>query len=156
MAETNQMEETKSLPPLSRKQSVSSGGKSSKPKLQTVYDFISNRTESWTLYTASQNLPSALNDPNNRETDLFTKTWGESFVPYATPPPSSLPNIELGDFMCYLKETASVSGCGWWECSRFCSHRVGSLTERLSDKWKRRNQMYLLRHHQLLQGNRYN
>ena len=71
-------------------------------------DALRVKEEKWTIFSSSQNLPAALNDPSYRETDLFTKTWGDSFVPYAPLPPTTLPNIEIGDFFRYLKETASV------------------------------------------------
>ncbi len=65
--------------------------------------------EKWTVFSASQNLPAALNDPTNRETDLFTRTWGDYFVPHAALPPTSIPDIQLSDFIRYLKETSAVS-----------------------------------------------
>lgn len=107
---------------------TSTTSRNPKQKLQTIYDFITNRTEVYSIYSASQNLSSALNDPNNREIDLFTKTWGESFIPHAPVPPSSLPNIEITDFIRYLKETASVSGRGWVGVVTFSSsHRAENL-----------------------------
>ncbi len=66
-------------------------------------------TEKWDMFSASQNLPSALNDPSCRETDLFTKTWGDYFIPHASLPPTTIPVIELADFLRYLKETSAVS-----------------------------------------------
>lgn len=78
-------------------------------KILPIGELMKGRDEDWSIYSATQNLPSVLNDPNNRELDLFTKTWGETFLPYAPVPQTSLPNIELGDFLCYLRETASVS-----------------------------------------------
>lgn len=81
-------------------------------KILPVRELLKSRSEEWNIYSATQNLPSVLNDPNNRELDLFTRTWGDGFVPHAPLPPMSLPCIELGDFLCYLRETASVSGCG--------------------------------------------
>lgn len=63
----------------------------------------------WTVYSGSQNLATALNDPSNREYDLFTKTWGSYFVSSAAIPPTNIPDIDLSDFLCYLKETAHVS-----------------------------------------------
>ena len=69
----------------------------------------SKESAEWTIFSATQNLPAALNDPAHRETDLFTRTWGDGFVAHAPIPPcSSLPSIELPDFLRYLKETAAV------------------------------------------------
>ena len=94
-----------------RKASVSKGRPN---RILSLEELLKNRTEKWDIYSATQNLPSVLNDPNNRELDLFTKTWGEGFLPYASVPPTSLPNIELGDFLCYLRETSSVCECIKW------------------------------------------
>ena len=82
----------------------------SRPRIPSVEELVERRgAETWTVFSASQNLPAALNDPLNRETDLFTRTWGDSFSPNTPLPPSPLPRIELGDFLRYLKETSSVS-----------------------------------------------
>ena len=70
---------------------------------------ISKVKEKWDIFSACQNIPAALNDPSRRETDLFTKTWGDYFIPHAPLPPTSLPTIELADFLRYLKETSAVS-----------------------------------------------
>ena len=98
--------------PLERPRKGSSSKGTSRPRILPVQELMKSRKDDWTMFTASQNLPSALNDPNNRELDLFTRMWGDSFIPHAPLPPSYLPNIELGDFLRYLKETASVCGCG--------------------------------------------
>ena len=80
-----------------------------RPRIPSVEEQVEKRgADTWTLFTASQNLPAALNDPQNRETDLFTRTWGDSFTPAAPLPPSPLPSIDLGDFRRYLKETYAV------------------------------------------------
>lgn len=79
-----------------------------KRRVPPVSEILKSR-EKWDFFSASQNLASALNDPSNRETDLFTKTWGDYFVPHAQLPPTSIPVIEISDFLRYLKETASVS-----------------------------------------------
>ena len=72
---------------------------------------VGERSEgpNWTMSSPAQNLAAALNDPANREYDLFTRTWGSYFTPSAPLPPSNIPTIELGDFLRYLKETAAVS-----------------------------------------------
>lgn len=66
------------------------------------------RDDKWTVFSSSQNLAAALADPSYREVDIFTRTWGDGFVPHAPLPSSTLPNIQIGDFLCYLKETSSV------------------------------------------------
>ncbi|GBM51076.1 Vacuolar protein sorting-associated protein 54 [Araneus ventricosus] len=59
----------------------------------------------WTIYNSSQNLPAVLNDPRKtkREYDLFTKSWGDSFVESAGLPPTYLPDINYKHFEMYLK-----------------------------------------------------
>ena len=90
------------------------GRKGSKSGLQrrilTVNELVeSKESAEWTIFSATQNLPAALNDPSHRDNDLFTRTWGDGFVAHAPiPPSSSLPSIELPDFLRYLKETAAV------------------------------------------------
>ena len=82
---------------------------STRPRIPSV-DEVSRREEpKWTIFSASQNLAAALNDPMRREMDLFTRTWGSYFVPTAPIPasPCSVPSIELGDFLRYLKETSA-------------------------------------------------
>lgn len=81
-----------------------------RPRIPSVKE-VGEKSEgpNWTMSSPAQNLAAALNDPQNREYDLFTRTWGVYFVPNAPLPPSSIPNIQLGDFLRYLKETAAVS-----------------------------------------------
>ena len=88
------------------------GQASRRPRIPSVQE-VEERTEgpNWTVSSPAQNLAAALNDPVNREYDLFTRTWGSSFVPNAPLPPSNIPTIELSDFLRYLKETAAVSVC---------------------------------------------
>lgn len=83
-------------------------GGGSRPRIPSIED-IEGKEEKWTVFSGSQNLAAALNDPACREYDLFTKTWGSYFVPNASLPSSSLPDIQLADFLRYLKETAVVS-----------------------------------------------
>ncbi|KAJ8669831.1 hypothetical protein QAD02_001090 [Eretmocerus hayati] len=41
----------------------------------------SSSSASWSMYSASQNLPAVLNDPNKgKQSNFLTKTWGDSFV----------------------------------------------------------------------------
>lgn len=87
--------------------------KTRRPRISSVEELREREEPKWTVFSASQNLAAALNDPAGREPDLFTKTWGGYFIPTAPLPPSNvaLPNIELGDFLRYLKETSAVSLC---------------------------------------------
>jgi vacuolar protein sorting-associated protein 54 len=50
------------------------------------------------------NLPAALNDPrlSRRETDFFTKTWGEAFDNYGVMPNPDIPDINKDHFLKYL------------------------------------------------------
>ena len=66
---------------------------------------------SFTVYSSTQNLPAILNDPRllKRQTDFFTKTWGEDFISQDVPPLTLLPNIPKASFDDYLKKTEFVS-----------------------------------------------
>ncbi len=90
-----------------RKRASMGGG--GRPRIPSIEDIMGKEEPKWTVYSGSQNLAAALNDPVCREYDLFTKTWGSYFVPSASFPPSTLPDIQLADFLRYLKETAAVS-----------------------------------------------
>ena len=81
----------------------------SRPRIPSLDEVSGKEEPKWTVFSGSQNLAAALNDPVYREYDLFTKTWGGYFIPSASLPSCTLPNIELGDFRRYLKETAAVS-----------------------------------------------
>ena len=76
-------------------------------RIPSVEEVAKKEEPKWTVYSSSQNLAAALNDPMGREPDLFTRTWGSYFVPNASLPPSNIPSIELADFLRYLKETAA-------------------------------------------------
>lgn len=89
--------------------------KTGRPRISSVEELREREEPKWTVFSASQNLSAALNDPARRELDLFTKTWGGYFTPTAPLPPSNIPNIELGDFLRYLKETAAVSARNLWD-----------------------------------------
>lgn len=78
-----------------------------RPRIPSIEEVSTKKEPKWTVFSGSQNLTTALNDPASRELDLFTRTWGSYFTPSAPLPPSSLPAIELSDFMCYLKETSA-------------------------------------------------
>ncbi|KAH8368906.1 hypothetical protein KR200_001420 [Drosophila serrata] len=58
----------------------------------------------WGVYSAAQNLPAVLNDPSRgKQSNLFTKKWGEHFVDRSHVPASSrLPDITHADFSVYL------------------------------------------------------
>lgn len=63
-------------------------------------------SEDWTFYSSSQNLPAVLNDPNRgKQSNFFTKTWGDSFVEKIEIHPSPyLPEISLSHFESYCKK----------------------------------------------------
>lgn len=65
-----------------------------------------SREPEWSVFSAAQNLAAVLNDPSRgKQTNLFTKKWGDSFVEKAHINPSQyLPNISLNDFDNYLKK----------------------------------------------------
>jgi len=62
---------------------------------------------SFTVYSSTQNLPAILNDPRllKRQTDFFTKAWGEDFTPQEVPSLTLLPKIPRIYFDDYLKKT---------------------------------------------------
>lgn len=84
-----------------------SGQHPQRRRIPSVEEVAKKEEPKWTVYSSSQNLAAALNDPMGREPDLFTRTWGSYFVPNASLPPSNIPSIELADFLRYLKETSS-------------------------------------------------
>ena len=95
------------LPSVSSKkvQSTKPSSVPSRPHLPKVSELLKKDESLWTVFSCTQNLPSALNDPTNREVDLFTKTWGETFVPLL--PSTSLdsyPKVKRSDFARYLKD----------------------------------------------------
>ena len=73
----------------------------------------------WTVYMSKVNLPAALNDPRlpRRETDFFTKSWGEGFTDRVDVKPSSyLPEITRDHFKKYIRKTSSVSSFPYFSC----------------------------------------
>ncbi|XP_075059999.1 vacuolar protein sorting-associated protein 54 isoform X2 [Mixophyes fleayi] len=72
----------------------------------------------WTIYHSKVNLPAALNDPRlaKRESDFFTKTWGQDFVEIGVLPSPYLPPISKENFSSYVQQT--------------------SLREKSHEKWK--------------------
>ncbi|XP_073409859.1 vacuolar protein sorting-associated protein 54 [Dendrobates tinctorius] len=72
----------------------------------------------WTIYHSKVNLPAALNDPRlaKRESDFFTKTWGQDFVEVDVLPSSYLRPINKEHFSSYSQQT--------------------SLRERNHERWK--------------------
>ncbi|XP_053316120.1 vacuolar protein sorting-associated protein 54 [Spea bombifrons] len=61
----------------------------------------------WTIYHSKVNLPAALNDPRlaKRESDFFTKTWGQDFVETEVLPSPYLPAITKENFSLYREQT---------------------------------------------------
>ncbi|XP_060640490.2 vacuolar protein sorting-associated protein 54 [Anolis sagrei] len=60
----------------------------------------------WTIYHSKVNLPAALNDPRltKRESDFFTKTWGQDFVDVEIVPSLYLPQFNKEHFAAYQQE----------------------------------------------------
>lgn len=45
----------------------------------------STTADKWTVFSAAQNLPAVLNDPSRgKQSNLFTKKWGDAFVEKTT------------------------------------------------------------------------
>lgn len=66
----------------------------------------SSTAEKWSVYSSSQNLPAVLNDPSRgKQSNLFTKKWGDSFVERTTIPPSPLLlDITYDDFEVHMQK----------------------------------------------------
>uniref|UniRef100_A0A5F8HBB1 Vacuolar protein sorting-associated protein 54 n=1 Tax=Monodelphis domestica TaxID=13616 RepID=A0A5F8HBB1_MONDO len=64
----------------------------------------------WTIYHSKVNLPAALNDPRlaKRESDFFTKTWGQDFVDTEVMPSFYLPQISKEHFAIYQQEISQI------------------------------------------------
>ncbi|CAL1541636.1 unnamed protein product [Lymnaea stagnalis] len=62
----------------------------------------------WTIHNATVNMPALLNDPRlvKRETDFFTKTWGQSFDKVEILPSPYVPDIGPEHFEKYLRKTS--------------------------------------------------
>uniref|UniRef100_A0A8C5MF55 Vacuolar protein sorting-associated protein 54 n=1 Tax=Leptobrachium leishanense TaxID=445787 RepID=A0A8C5MF55_9ANUR len=62
----------------------------------------------WTIYHSKVNLPAALNDPRlaKRESDFFTKTWGQDFVETEVLPSPYLSPITKEHFSLYNEQIA--------------------------------------------------
>ncbi|XP_014381408.1 vacuolar protein sorting-associated protein 54 isoform X1 [Alligator sinensis] len=60
----------------------------------------------WTIFHSKVNLPAALNDPRlaKRESDFFTKTWGQDFVDTEVTPSFYLPQINKELFAPYQQD----------------------------------------------------
>lgn len=71
---------------------------------------VAGLTETWTVYSAAQNLPAVLNDPNKgKQSNFLTKTWGDAFVEKVEIPKSPyLPDISMQHFDVYMKKIARV------------------------------------------------
>ncbi|KAG1681997.1 Vacuolar protein sorting-associated protein 54 [Nymphon striatum] len=70
---------------------------------------VSDRSQ-YSFYSSNLNLPAVLNDPrkSKRESDFFTKTWGEGFIDKSdhVAPNYALPNVSRSEFESYLARTA--------------------------------------------------
>ncbi|GAB0100118.1 Vacuolar protein sorting-associated protein 54 [Sergentomyia squamirostris] len=66
---------------------------------------VMKNPEQWSVFSAAQNLPAVLNDPNrSKQTTFFTRTWGDSFVDRTGSVSTSnrLPDITYDHFQIYL------------------------------------------------------
>ena len=88
----------------------SSRGSSASPSPVPSEPSIVQDQHKWTVYNSRVNMPALLNDPrlSRRETDFFSKTWGESFERTVVLPSHFIPNITREHFKRYIKKTSSV------------------------------------------------
>lgn len=65
-----------------------------------------DQPEEWSVYMAAQNLPAVLNDPSRgKQSNIFTKKWGDSFVEKVHVSPSNLlPDITYTHLNDYIKQ----------------------------------------------------
>ncbi|XP_005105432.1 vacuolar protein sorting-associated protein 54 [Aplysia californica] len=63
----------------------------------------------WTIHNSTVNMPALLNDPRlvKRETDFFTKTWGQSFEKVEILPSPYVPEIGPEHFEKYFRKTSA-------------------------------------------------
>ncbi|KAG7204995.1 hypothetical protein KM043_005380 [Ampulex compressa] len=69
---------------------------------------LSEPSSSWTVYSASQNLPAVLNDPfKGKQSNFLTRTWGDGFVEKVDIAKSPfLPEVTMQHFETYMKKIA--------------------------------------------------
>ncbi len=78
-----------------------------------------------TARSFSLNLASVLNDPKlPRPHDIFTRDWGEGFVPSAPAPSASLKGARREDFLPYLQRQEEVC----WEFKKAYRALSGSVS----------------------------
>lgn len=84
-----------------------------------------NKGPTWTIYSASQNLPAVLNDPRKgKQSNFFTKTWGDGFVERVDIPKSPyLQDINIHHFDSYIKKI----------CHRYRKHSKTNLPNETSN-----------------------
>lgn len=67
---------------------------------------VKEPAEEWSVFMAAQNLPAVLNDPSRgKQSNIFTKKWGDSFVEkvHVVPTPL-LPDITYDHLDIYIKQ----------------------------------------------------
>lgn len=75
-----------------------------------LQEFVSQSKQScdmeWTIFSAAQNLPAALNDPmRGKQSNMFTKKWGVEFNEKCSIQPSVyLKELHYNDFETYMQE----------------------------------------------------
>ncbi|XP_013401710.1 vacuolar protein sorting-associated protein 54-like isoform X1 [Lingula anatina] len=92
--------------PLSQNSDSSGSSRSSTPVPTHSEPSVVQDQYKWTVYHSKVNLPAALNDPRlvKRESDFFTKTWGEAFDKSDIHPSPHLPEITRDHFMRYIRK----------------------------------------------------
>ncbi|XP_004519338.1 vacuolar protein sorting-associated protein 54 [Ceratitis capitata] len=83
----------------------------------------------WSVFSAAQNLPAVLNDPSRgKQSNLFTKKWGDHFVEKThIPPTPRLPEITYADFDKYITKI----GKRYRRHERMCAQQTpAALAER--------------------------
>lgn len=108
--ESNSSSSTPASPSLKDRRNLSSGRQTSPPPAPpSCVPSVVQDQHRWTVYMSQVNLPAALNDPRlaRRETDFFSKTWGESFERAEVVPSPYVPHITKEHFRKYLAKTSA-------------------------------------------------
>ncbi|XP_055680645.1 vacuolar protein sorting-associated protein 54 [Lutzomyia longipalpis] len=94
---------------------------------------VTRNPEQWTVFSAAQNLPAVLNDPNrSKQTTFFTRTWGDSFVDRsgAVSASNRLPDITWNHFQSYLVKI----GKRYKRHTRFEKQHTAPLTSHIGNQ----------------------
>ncbi|CAL8099576.1 unnamed protein product [Calicophoron daubneyi] len=99
------------------------------PTIPKTFLLNHSNTPHWSVFQSSVNLPAVLNDPSYRQTDIFSRTWGEQFESAEVQLSPKLPVIDENDFTEYLKKLG-IRGGILQKNTRFSSSHSGIPSRR--------------------------